>query len=185
MRDTQDKKPFFSAKKIAVMAIMTAFAYCVQLIEFPLFPAAPFLELDFSGVFILLVGFLYGPIEGEIVLILKEALHIPIGSTGGIGELANIIAMTVFLLAPSIVYRYKKGLKIVIPSLVVATLLLGIVSLPVNRYINFPIFLGDGAGAAFAGTWYYVFAFNIIKGVALSTVTCFLYKPLSRILRKF
>lgn len=182
---TQEKQPFFSAKKIAVMAIMTALAYCVQLIEFPIFPAASFLELDFSGVFILLVGFLYGPVEGIIVLVVKELLHIPIGSTGGVGELANIIAMTVFLLVPSIVYRFRKGLKVVIPCLVVATVLLGLVSLPVNRFINFPFFMHEAAGEYFSNLWYFVLAFNLIKGAALSIVTCLLYKPLSRILRKF
>jgi len=181
---TKGKKNFFSAKKIAVMAIMTALSYCVQLLEFPVFPAASFLELDFSGVFILLVGFLYGPVEGVIVLVIKELLHIPIGSTGGVGELANIIAMSVFIFIPSLMYRFRKGLKVVIPCLILATVLLGVVSLPVNRYINFPFFMHDGAGAAFASVWGYVLAFNLIKGAALSAITCFLYKPLSRILRK-
>lgn len=178
----QPKKTFFTAKKIATMAIMTALAYCVRFIEFPIFPAAMFLELDFSGVFILLVGFLYGPIEGVIVLVIEELLHLPVGSTGGVGEVANIIAMSVFILIPSVAYRFKKGLKVVIPSLIASTILLGAVSLLVNRYINFPFFMKDAAAESFAALWYYVLFFNLIKGAAISVITYLLYKPLSKLL---
>lgn len=178
-------KRFFSAKKIATMGIMTALAFVVSLLDFPIFPAAPFLKLDFGNIFIMLTGFLFGPVEAVIVCVLKEALHIPVGTTGGVGELANIIITCIYLVLPATVYRFKKGIKVVIPCLIAATLIMAAVSLPVNRYINFPFFMGAGAAANFAKYWYFVLGFNLIKGAVISAGTCILYKTLSRLLKKF
>ncbi len=179
-QDKKRKKRFFKTKKIATMGIMTALAFVVQFLEFPVFPAAPWLKLDFSGVFILLTGFLFGPVEGFIVCVLKELLHFPLSTSGGVGELANVIVMTSFLILPSTLYRFKKGLKVVIPSLIGAVLIMTAVSLPVNRFINYPFFMGDGAKEMFEETWQFVLWFNCIKGVCLALVTCILYKSLSR-----
>ena len=60
-------KSRFTAKRLSLMAVFTALAYVVSLFDFPIFPAAPFLKLDFGNVFILLISFLLGPVEGMIV----------------------------------------------------------------------------------------------------------------------
>lgn len=75
-------KKMFSAKRIALMAIFTALSFVVSMLEFPIFPQAEFLKLDFGNVFIMLIGFLLGPVEGMIVLVIKELLYIPVGGTG-------------------------------------------------------------------------------------------------------
>ena len=179
------KEGVFTAKKVAVMAVFTALAYAVSLLDFPVFPAASFLKLDFGNVFILLVGFLFGPVEGIVVCVIKEAIHVPFGTTGGVGELANVILTVSFLLIPSLVYRFKKGLKVVIPSLAAAIVLTTGMGLITNRFLLFPLYMGAGAGAAFASLWYYIVFFNLIKGAAIALVTCLLYKRLSRFLSRF
>lgn len=183
-QEQKKKQPIFSAKKIAVMAVFTALAYVVSILDFSIFPAAPFLKLDFGNVFIMLVGFLYGPIEGIIVCVLKEVIHIPFGTTGGVGELANIISTTAYILVPSVLYRFKKGLKVVLPSLAIAIIVATAVNLPVNRFINFPLYMGGGAAEAFNGVWHFIVFFNLIKGAAIAAVTCILYKHISRLLNK-
>lgn len=184
--ETKKKREnFFSAKKIATMAIFTALSFVVSLFDFPLFPDASFLKLDFGNVFIMLIGFLFGPTEGIIVCVLKEVLHIPFGSTGGVGELANILVTVSYILLPSFLYRFKKGLKVVIPSLIGGVLLMTCVALVANRYITFPLFMQDGAEAAFAAFWQIIVYFNLIKGTIISVLTCLLYKTLSRFLDKF
>ena len=76
----------FSAKRCAVMALFAAMSLVVSFFEFPIFPAAPFLMLDFGNCFIMLVGFLLGPIEGLIVCVIKETLRILLkNGTGGVG----------------------------------------------------------------------------------------------------
>ena len=100
------KKPFkdrvkrrFTAMRIAFMAIFVALSLSISLLSFSIFPTSVvfFLELDFGNVFILLISFLLGPIEGVVVCVLKESLRIFAGSTGGVGELANMESISLLL----------------------------------------------------------------------------------------
>ena len=103
----------FSTKNIAGMAVFSAISFLVYLIEIPIFAATPvsFLKLDLSNVFVMLAGFMYGTIPAIIVSVVKELIHIMIGTTGGVGEFANMIITTFYILIPSLVYRHKKGFK--------------------------------------------------------------------------
>ncbi len=187
MRSTTKGKKIkqrFTAKRIALMAAFTALAYVVSLFDFPIFPAVPFLKLDFGNVFILLIAFLLGPIEGVLVCVLKESLRIIGSSSGGVGELANMLVTSAYILLPAIVYQYKKGLKVVIPALAVGCILGTAVALLTNRFINFPLYMGAAAASVFAESFYFILAFNLIKTAAISILTLLLYKRLSNFLKK-
>ena len=183
----------FSTKNVAGMAVFSALSFVVYLLEIPIFAGTPasFLELDFSNVFVMLAGFMYGPIPAIIITAVKEAIHISVGTTGGVGELANLIITSAFVIVPSVVYRYKKGFKTVIITLIIACLLQTGVSLIVNKFINFPFFMGsvpfvpnEISEKMFSMLWVYVMTFNIIKSVAISLVTILLYKKVSYIFKK-
>lgn len=176
-------KNHFSATHIAYMALFTALAFVVTFLEFPIFPAAPYLKLDFANVFFMIEGFIFGPVEAVFSIGVKELLCLAKSSSGGVGELANFLMSTAFVILPALVYRFKKGRGWVALYLLCACVLQIGVSLPVNRYINFPFFMGDGAAAAFAGAWTFVLAFNAVKGVAVSVVVFLIYKPLSRLIK--
>ena len=176
-------KQRFSAKRIALMAAFVALAYVVSIFDFPIFPAVPFLQLDFGNVFILLIAFLLGPVEGVIVCALKESLRIFGSSTGGVGELANMLMTTSFILLPSIVYQWRKGLQVVVPSLVLACGIGTATAMVVNRFISFPLYLKDMAAAVFMEGFWFILAFNLIKTAAVSVLTLLLYKRLSNFLK--
>ena len=179
-------KKRFTAKRLALMGIFVALSFVVSLLSFSIFPTSPvfFLELDFGNVFILLISFLLGPVEGVIVCVLKETLRIFAGSTGGVGELANMLMTSAYILLPSIVYQYRKGIKSVALTLGLACVIGTIAALLVNRFITFPLFLGDaGAGVFLEGFWLIV-AFNLIKTVSIGVLTLLLYKRLSNFLKK-
>ena len=186
-------KNTFNTKNIAGMAVFSALSFVVYLLEIPIFAGTPasFLELDFSNVFVMLAGFMYGPIPAILITAVKESIHIAVGSTGGIGELANMIITTAYVLLPSIVYRYKKGFKTVVLTLFIACIIQTSVSLLVNKFINFPFFMGSApfvvtekSNAVFATLWTYVLGFNAIKSVAISIVTIVLYKRVSLLFKK-
>ena len=176
---------YFTASRIAKLALLTALAYVVTFLEFPLFPAAPFLQLDFSNVFVLLGGFMYGPVAAVVVSAAKELLSLLDTGTGGVGEIANFLLTFSFVIVPTLVYRRKKGIKTVTATLAAGCLLLVAAGLAVNRYINFPLYMGEGAAESFAALWWYIVLFNLIKGVAVSAVTVLLYKRVSRLMKKF
>lgn len=179
------RRKLFSASGIAKLAMLSALAFAVSYLEFPIFPAAPFLQMDFSLVFVLLGGFLYGPVAAIVISGIKECLRLFTSGTAGVGELANFIVTVSFVVVPTLVYRFKKGLPVVIITLAVGCFLEIGVSLLTNRYINFPLFMGEGAAAQFELLWWYVLLFNLIKSVAVSLVTVLLYKRISWLFNKF
>ena len=184
-RRAPKKRKLFSASGIAKLAMLSALAFAVTFLEFPIFPAASFLQLDFANVFVLLGGFMYGPAAAVIISGVKECLCLLKSSTGGVGELANFITTLCFVIVPTLVYRYKKGLKWVIPMLAAGIVLQVGAGMLVNRYINFPLYMGAGAAASFAALWWYIILFNLIKGVAVSAVAVLLYKRVSWLFKKF
>ena len=186
-------KDVFTTKNIAGMAVFSAVSFVIYLLEIPIFASTPasFLQLDFSNVLVMLGGFMYGPIPALIVCLVKEALHLTVTTTGGVGELANFIITTCYVLLPSIVYKKRKGFKTVVLVLIIACVIQSLVSLLVNKFINFPFFMGGApfvpneiSEQAFLELWGYVLAFNAIKSVAVSIVTIVLYKRISYLFKK-
>ncbi len=180
----KDHNSISLTKRLVGTAMFAALAYAVSFFEFPIFPATPFLKLDFSAVFLVLSAFLFGPICGVSACAVKEFLcFLTKTSTGGVGEIANFIVITGFILIPSVVYCFKKGLPIVIITLLLGCCVQVGLSLIVNRYINFPLFMGAGAKQAFQTLWVYVMFFNMIKSVTISVLTILLYKRISKIIK--
>ena len=87
----EEKKTYFTAKNMALTGIFAAIAFGVSLLEFPIFPAAPFFKLDFSFAVILLSAYMLGALGGEIVALISIGLHLLMSSSAGVGELANIV----------------------------------------------------------------------------------------------
>lgn len=174
-----------TTKTIAGTAALAALAFVISLLEFPIFPAVPFLQLDFSLVFILLAGFLFGPISGVCASAVKEVLRFLIGSgTGGVGEIANFVVSVGFIIVPCLVYRYKKGLPTVIFTLCIGCLIQAALALVANRFINFPLFMGDAAKETFNAVWHFILFFNLIKTVSVSVITILIYKKISAFIKR-
>lgn len=177
---------YFTATRIAYIAVFTALSYALRFLEFPIFPQVNFLKMDFSNLFPLIGGFALGPVAGMTIGILKEALWIFSSTTMGVGELANIIVMLPFVLIPSIAYKYRKGLKSVIIFLSLGCIMQVIWSIPVNWLLNFPVFVGFNwplGMSSYAELWPWVTLFNLVKVVALAVVVMAVYKPVSGLIK--
>ncbi len=185
----------FTSKRLALMAVFIALSYVVSLLEIPLpLFGATFLKLDFGNVFILLIAFLLGPIEGVLVCLCKEGLRcfMPPSSSMCAGELANFLITSTYLVLPALAYQRRRTLKTVVWSLSVACLLATGVALLANRFIIFPTFavlfgsiFGMTVAEAFSSFWVAVLLFNLIKTVSVGLLTMLLYKRLSNFLKKW
>ena len=179
---------YFTATRIAYMAVFTALAYILYMpwLEFYIIPAVPFLKVDFSNSFVMIAGFSLGPVAAVVVGVLKEILHaLTFSSTVGIGELANILVMLPYILIPSIVYKWRKGIKSVLILLAIGSVGQTLMSFPVNYLINFPFFLHSWEKGTefFLSVWYWVILFNFVKVVLISIAVLIIYKPLSRLIK--
>lgn len=186
-------KKRFSAKRIAFMAVFVALSFAVSLLEIPMpLFGASFLKLDFGNVFIILISFLLGPVEGVLVCLLKESLRC-IGSTSMCaGELANFVVTSTYLLLPSVCYHFRRTFSTVLITLSVSCVLAAGMALVVNRFLIFPAYaelmggtiFGMNVKSAFTKFWIAILLFNLIKTTAISILTLLMYKRLSNFLKK-
>lgn len=193
--------------RLAVAAMLTAVAFVLQFIEFsiPLMPA--FVKLDISDLPPLLGTFALGPVYGVVIQLVKNLLHLPFGSSLGVGELCNFLLGAVFVFAAGMLYRRAKSRRNAIWGSVLGAVLMAVLSLPLNYFVVYPAYvsiyglplpaiigmyqeiLGTVAqtptsNALFNCLLVFNVPFTLCKGT-IDVVLCFLiYKPLSPLLHK-
>lgn len=174
-------------KKLALAALFAAAAFAVSLLEIPVFPQIG-LKLDFSFAVMLIGGYILGVFYGEMIIIATMLLNLIKTQSLGIGELANFIMANCFITIPVFVYKFRKGLKAVIVTLALSSLLQIGVALLCNRFIFYPLyenFLQMTAKEAFMKSWYLIIAFNALKCFLNALITVLLYKKLKKVLNKY
>lgn len=125
---------------IAVAAMLCAVAFVLQFIEFsiPLIPS--FVKLDLSDLPALLGTFSLGPVYGVVIQLVKNLLHLPFGSSAGVGELSNFLLGSVFVLVAGLVYRRHKSRKSALWGSLLGAVLMALVSLPSNYFVVYPAY---------------------------------------------
>lgn len=185
---------------IVKISILSALAFVLMLVEFalPIFPS--FLKVDVSDIPALLGGFALGPIAGFLIELIKNMLHFPMTTTLGIGEFANFIVGTSFVVTSASLYRASKTRKNAFVSLIAGALVMTVMAVVANYYIFlplyarflFPVTAMVGAAAQvnksikdiYTLVVYGIMPFNIFKGVLVGTLTFLMYKKVSPILHK-
>lgn len=172
-------------KTLLRIAMLGAIGYVLMLLEFAVLPTASFLKLNLCDVPSLFAAFSMGPFAGLSVVILENLLHLMQSTSGGVGELANILVSGTLVLTAGFFYRNfhtKKGAFI---GLILASVLMVIMAAFANRYILLPMYMPTATEEAFAALIFSaVIPFNCIKAVVVTTLTMLLYKPLSPLLKK-
>lgn len=181
------KQNLFTTKKLCLCAIFCAISYVVSLLEIPIFPHTG-QKLDFSFCLMLIAGYMLGPIYAEIIIIAVSLLGWIISSSFGIGQLANFVFANTFIMLPIILYKKRKGLKNVIISIIISSIITIAVALPFNRFITFPLyeaFLPLTAQQTFNASWHLIIIFNTLKCASNAIIAILLYKRLKSILGFF
>lgn len=199
MRKTQK----ISLKTITKIAILSAIATLLMLLEFPLGFAPDFYKIDISEVAVLVGAFSLGPVAGVCIELIKILLNFIFNGTitSGIGELANFIIGCAFIVPASAIYWRHRTRKSAFIGMAVGTLSLCIVGTAINYFLLLPLYASIfgmpiealiGMGTAinpkitdlFSFVLLAVFPFNLIKGAVVSVLTALLYKRMSVILHK-
>ncbi|MGI6695310.1 MAG: ECF transporter S component [Christensenellales bacterium] len=179
--------------KLTYAALLTALAIILSYFpEIPLAFFAPWLKLDFSFTPLLLLGFAIGPGMAAIAIVVTNVVHIIGGTTGGVGELANILIGLAFVMPPAFLYRKSRTWRSAIVGMVIGILLMMGASIVANRYLLLPKFLGDNFEEALNNfgmnlssyLWGAILPFNFIKGLLNAFLTRLLYKRLSNTIKE-
>ena len=178
------KKPVFTA-------LLGAVALALFFAEFPLFPAAGFLKLDFSDIPALLGAMLLGPGWGVLIELIKNLLELVVkgaGSQMGFGNIMNFAVGTAFILPFSLIFRRGQkrdggGKKEQVLGSVAGVISIVAVGVGMNMLVMplyFRYFVGTELPmSAITGVIWYATALNAIKGALLSAASL-LYKPVKK-----
>lgn len=189
-------------RSIAVIGVLSAFAAGLMFIE-TMVPFTPgFLKLDVSELPVLLGTFALGPVAGIAIEFLKNLIHFLMkSSTGGVGELANFIVGTAFLVPAGLIYRRRKDKKHAVLGMAAGTVSMAAVGAAVNYWFLIPVYvtvmgfpmeaiIGMGTAAVPAirdlGTLilFGIVPFNLFKGIVISVLTLLIYKRVSPLLHR-
>lgn len=181
------------------VAILASAATILMLLEVPVIFMPPFLKLDFSDIPAIIGAFALGPLAGCLIVLLKNMLHVSYTQTAGIGEMANFLVGTGFVIPAAFIYSRSKSRKRAVAALVAGTLSMTLVAAAVNYWILIPLYqtalklpleaiitMGRTANPLIVDLkTFIVFAiipFNLLKGIVVSVITLLVYKKMSPIL---
>ena len=189
-------------KKLAIVATMAALSALLMFMEFgiPIFPG--FLKFDASGLFAVLTGFIFSPIYGVAVVIIKNLIHLLFTKTFGVGELADILILSSFVLSSGYIYRLRRTMTAAVISLVVGIAVMTVAGAVVNMFILIPFYstvmnipvsaiinmckaINPNVNSLFDCVLFLIAPFNLVKGTGLAILSFLIYKRLAVVLRKF
>ena len=109
MSNKKNKKIF----NLTIVGLMTAIATVIYMgPEIPIVPGVDYMKIDFSDVPAILTGVIFGPVQGILVEIFKNIIHLTRTTTFGIGEIMNIVIGSSMILSMSLsVKAFKKIFK--------------------------------------------------------------------------
>ncbi len=196
---TEKVKPINKKKKriswitgTAIFAAISVMLYITKVppFVFPIFPPPfNFLEINFSEVPALIAGFAYGPLSGFIVLFIRFLVKIPMSSTLLIGETADILYSSSFVITASLFYKYRRTFKGVLTGLCIAFVIQLAVSALANYFVIYNLYnnlIFNGHIPFTANNFIvYVLPFNAIKNTIIGVIVLLVYKRISRFINSF
>ncbi len=188
------------SKRICTIAICSAIAAVLHMLDFPLLFLAPeFYKLDFSELPVMLCAFYLGPSAGVACEAVKIVLKLLLKgtSTAFVGDFANFVVGCSLVLPAAIVYHTKKSRASALWGLVLGTVCLTAFGSFFNAVYLLPKFaqlygmpldtiiaMGSKINSSIHSLQSFVMLavapLNLIKGAMISVLTLLLYKRVAR-----
>lgn len=198
---TETKTTRYSARKIAVTAMLAALSAVLMFLSFPLPMIIPgFIKMDFSELPALVASFVVSPIAGVAVCLIKNLINLFFTTTGGAGELCNFLMGVTLVLPAGLFYKYRKTRKGAIIACLFGSAVMAGMSLLINYYISYPVYaqvfapmdvilsayqsLNPNVKDLWDALIWFNMPFTFAKGIVVSALTFVIYKPLSNALKK-
>ena len=163
--------------KIAILSALAVVLMRILEIPLPIFPG--FLKIDFGDVPALIGTLAVHPFAGVVIIIIKNVLALFNSTTGGIGEIANLIVGVAYILPIAILTIKKPTMKnIIIGSCISIVLMIG-AGMLTNAFITIPLYgeeaciaMGSAINPNIVDKWtfllYVIAPFNLIKGILVT-----------------
>lgn len=201
--ELKSERTIFSAKMLAKVGVLSAIAFVLMVLDFPLWFAPGFLKFDLSEVPALFGTFALGPVAGVLIQLIKNILNATLKGTTtmGVGELSNFVVGCLFVIPAGVIYNKNKTYKNAIIGMIVGVLAMTIGASLSNYYVMIPFYakvfgmplekiiaMGSAVNKHVVDfktlILYAIVPFNLFKGFVVTLVTLLLYKRVSPILHR-
>jgi riboflavin transporter FmnP len=172
----------WSTKRIATLAVMCAVGLVTSFIEIPIFPPAPWLTFDPSGVVALVAGFVYGPATGVAVAVLTWLVHL-LFAFNPYGVLMAVLALVTLVAPASAIYRSNPTMRGAVIGMVAGGFFSIIACLLANLVIT-PLYTAVSVNDVLAMIVPILLPFNLLKVVIECVLCALVYKPVSKAIGK-
>lgn len=203
-------KEHYKIKRMVIIAMLSGIAVVLMLFEFPLGFIPGFYKLDFSEIPVIIGAFTLGPVAGLTIELTKIMLNLMIDGTTSafVGEFANFLIGSAFLIPAAFVYFLRKSRRNAIAGLGIGTISATVAGGILNAFVLLPKYaqlMGPGMGMNFGQSMDFLIGegtkansaihglstfvllgvtpFNLIKYGIVSIVTILIYKKISHILK--
>ncbi|MCI8327635.1 MAG: ECF transporter S component [Lachnospiraceae bacterium] len=192
------KKPVSDIRYMTMTAMLSAVAYVLMMLEFSIPIMPPFIKMDLSELPALIGSFSMGPVSGVVICLIKNLLHLPLSTTGGVGELSNFILGALFVAPAGILYRIKKGRKYAFIGSMIGAVIMSLVSVASNYFIVYPFYTAFMPMKEIINAYQIIYPkadtllkclvifnmpFTFVKGLLNVLITFLIYKHISPIIK--
>lgn len=190
------KKRVFETTNLVKMGLLSALAFILMRLDFPIPGFPPFLKMDVSDIPSVIGVLAMGPAAGVIIQFAKAFLYMVSGSdTGFVGPLANFIVGAAYVFPLGLVYKYKPNLKGFIIGCFGGTISMAAIGALMNYFVMIPFYavlfgmsvdvivaMGTKVNAAITDlktlVLYSIVPFNLLKASGISILSYGVYKAL-------
>ena len=180
---SENKK--LSTRQLVSMAMLGAISIVlVAAIHFPLIPAAAFLEYDPADIPILIGTFAFGPMAGFLLTVVVSFIQgMTVSAQSGIiGIVMHILATGCCVLVAGNIYKRNKSKKTAVFALVCGAVAQTLAMIVMNMIFT-PLFMGAPLETVMAMMIPAIIPFNALKAGINCTITFFLYKSISHLIK--
>ncbi len=177
---TSTSKRGWTAHRIAIAALFTAIAIVMSYLEIPLFPLAPYLKYDPSGVICMIAGFAFGPYMAAVISILMWIPHL-FGNP--IGAIMGIISTLSYTVPAAIIYKTNPTKKRAIFAMFIGAIFSIALAIVANLLFT-PLYTPIAVSEVMALIIPILLPFNLIKVTINSVICTLIYKRVVNIVAR-
>ena len=172
----------WSTRRIAVTALFCALAFVLTFVEIPIFPPAPWLMYDPSGIVAFVAALAFGPSTGAIVVVLPWVLK-TLFTFNVWGHVMAIVAGLALCVPAALIARRVGGGRGLALGMVMGALV-ALASCIVGNIIVTPLYTAVSTADVIAMIVPILLPFNALKVIINCVVTALIQKPVAQVVTR-
>ena len=179
---TSSQSGSWSTRRIATTALLCALSFVLTFVEFPIFPPAPWLMYDPSGIVAFVAALAFGPSTGAVTVVLPWVLK-TLFSFNPWGHLMAVVAGVALCVPAALVARRVQGPRGLALGMALGAVC-SLVACVIGNIIVTPLYTAVSVSDVIAMIVPVLLPFNAIKIALNCVVTVLVSKPVAQIVSR-